>query len=271
MAVGDYTVVGPSDFVEQPKRTDETDGIETTIREWQGPASGVEDKIDEIKEELSPDSISVEKSPRSVIIATFADVPLDVAAMDPEDNAVWELIGQDLQKPLQVHPYYHTTDVAPSMIERADQMIRKGTAGSIDWDTEYGAAFHMQHYVSLRLFGIDSYIDFSYIIRKTYTFSNEADFKAEFSMPKDIPGTVISWNDLVVPDRVKFEQPKVHHWDKNAEAWVDKLLVEWLVKSPNVKQQKRPKGWQLIREYWGAEAWAKYIYDGGSWEPPAFA
>ena len=264
MAAGDYVVIGPSDFSEQPKKTEEADGILTTLREWQGPASGVEDKIEEIKEELVPQRISAAKSPLSVIQATFCTS----IAPDLDDNAVWELIGRDLDKPLQVHPYYKTTNRSSEIIELADQKIRKGVAGSVDWDTEY-PDMNIQDYVNRRLHGIDSYISFSYIVRKTLTFTDDYQYRVAFSRIVEIPGRVITWSKIAVPDRVKFAQPTVHQWNSTTKAWGNVALDQWLIKSPGVRQQKRPIGWTLTREYWGAEDWAKHIYDGGSWDPPA--
>jgi len=263
-------VLGANEFTEQPVRTETIDGEKKVIRTWEGPQALLSDKVAEINV-MEPEKLLTQTGVPARIEAVFPDSGEDEE--DPvaraERTAVWELIGQDLDKALAVHPYYNRSGATVKMIEEADEAIRKGTARKTAWDTLY-SGMHIQHYVDLRLRGVDTYVSFSYIVRKTIVFNNAAPILLEYSTEQDsltIPGTIIQWNQIQVPSTAKFEQPKVHTYDQNTEPWQDVLLNEWLVKAPTLKWQKNKRIWELSRDWWGAEKWPMHIYDGGTYEP----
>lgn len=263
MASGDEVVIGKQDMTEQPGRFREVNGVEATVREFRGPRDGIPGKMADLRVNAPLGTIfEVDSAAPASIIMTSPTAD----DRDLERNAVWELIGNDLDKPLALHPYYKVSGTDASIIEEADAAIRKGTAGQVDWDTLH-ATLNIQHYVDLRLRGVDTFISFSYIVRKTLTFTEAREFEAAFDRVTDIPGGVISWRQVGVPPRAKFKQPKVRTWDPDDLKWENKFLVEWLVKSPTIRWVKKPASWSLVREYWGAELWAENIYDGGTWLP----
>lgn len=263
MALGDYVVIGKNEMTEQPLRKRYSDGKWQLIKSWRGPASLVDDKVTDVQSAESPEDIDVDVQPAATIAIAIGDAN----AGNVDDTAIWELLGQDLEKPLALHPYYNKSGASTDYIEEADEAIRKGIARITDWDTLH-AGFNIQHYVDCRLRGIDSYITSTYIVRKSVTFTTKTAYKAEFASAKDIPGKVIAWTDLEIPASAKFDQPQVHtaYFDGSWK-WKDLALNEWLVKSPQVRWHKGQRIWEVTREWWGAEKWLKYIYDGGTYEP----
>ena len=268
-------VKGFDGFTEQSSQKRTVQGETKRVRIWLGPASKLDAFLQGVLDlEPPPESVVSEDGVPAKIEAVFpiaSMVPGGDPAVEAEDASVWELIGQDLEKPLATHGFYNISDSAYVAIEAADEAIRKGTARKTDWDVIY-ATWNIQSYVNHQLRGIDTWNTSSYIVRKSMVFNSAVPIKLEFSVAPGSParpGTVITWADLdtLIPESAKFERPLVHLYDSNFLAFIDKPLNEWLVKAPSLKWEKGKKIWELTREYWGAEKWSQDLYDGGSYVP----
>lgn len=266
--MADEITRGLAAFTEQPQRVEFQAGAWWQVRRWEGPQSLLDDFLPEVID-LNPTRITRINGVPAIVEAwtEWEDAPVDpvVAA---EDNAVWEMIGQDLDKPIETHGYWNRSGVTVSSLEAANDAIRRGTAGAIDWDTLY-PALEVQAFVNHKLRGIDTYDTFAYICRKTIQFSKDTAIELEFEGVTNIPGKVLTWAQLVaiIPASAKFKQPKVHVYDPVAATWTDKPLNEWLIKAPTLRWEKSTKLWELTREYWGAEKWSSVLYDGGTYVP----
>lgn len=268
----DAVVVGNNIFHEQPEAKRLVDGVWKRTRTWIGSDALVDDKVDDVVAlSPAPEEVSVQRGFPAVIEAQFGD---DGAGAESgtdiaERTAVWELIGQDLEKPIELHPMFNTSGSSTSAIEQMNEAIRKGTARGTNWDTVFGNGSNAQKFVNYKLRGIDSFISFTYIIRKTIVFSSAVALRAEFSTSQvnTIPGKVCTYAQINVPARAKFEQPRVHTAStSNPTTWTDPTLDQWLIKAPSVKWQKGKQLWEFTREYWGAEKWAD-LYELGTYVP----
>lgn len=271
MAAGDLVSIGLQDFTEQPKEYRYDNGYWKLIRRWEGPPDLLVTAMQTVQATTIPDSIVAVQGVPGTIQATYGDqdptsnTPPEVAA---EDAAVWELLVPQLEKGLRTHGQFLISGVSVSVMEEIDEAIRKGFARNVDWAAKFGGAIGAaaQKYCNYRLRGVDSYISFSFVVRKTLSFSNPVNLQAMFANANEIPGKVIGWNAIGVPAAAKFQQPKIHLFDENAQAFQDRPINEWLVMGADVQWDKVKNIWTIRRDWMGAEAWAD-LYDGGSWIP----
>lgn len=260
-------VLGANEFTELAKRRELVGGVWKVKRRWEGPQALLDAKTTEVVDEIGrTNNITADEGVPAVIESTSADMSGDQfdPAQQAEDSAVWELLGQDLEKPIGTHPYFEFSPGAtPGYIEQADEAIRKGTARGTDWSA---IDSHLQEYVNLRLVGVDTYISFSYIVRKTITFADEVLIWAEFGGNANMtPGQVITWDAIQIPAKAHFQKPSIH--EKRYGTSEDVPVDQWLVKSPQVRWTKGKKLWELTREWWGAVKWSQALYDGGTYSP----
>ncbi|MEN6360040.1 MAG: hypothetical protein ABFD59_08290 [Smithella sp.] len=258
-------VIGADEFTEQPVRRVYSQGQGwKTVRTWIGPQALTSAKEDDILlMSPAPEGILTTEGVPAQIEATFslAGGSSGIPDLIDEQDARWELLGEDLEKDIATHGYYNVSGSTAAIIEEIDEQIKKGKARNFDWDTLY-PSMNMQSYCNHKLRGMDDYVTFAYIIRKTITTSSTTLLEEDFSA---VPGKIISWGDIGVPSSAKFKQPKIHCYE--TDAWVDKLVSQWMVKAPSVRWQKGKRLWELTREWWGAEKWSSALYDGGSFTP----
>jgi len=200
------------------------------------------------------------------ITATF---PLQVAGWDSDgkaqDEAVWELIGEPVERRLQSHGKFNYSISSAAILERIDKAISDGTAADTDWDVEGAGLGEFNSYRNLRLMGVDSYDSYIYRVRASVTVSKESLLKASFA---DV-GKVVAWSAIaigtVTPAKAKFGQPVIHMCKPlNSGSWSDESVNEWLKQPPTVSWVKGQRKWRITQEWIGAVAMSDVLYDGGS-------
>ena len=269
-------IQGSEEFTEQPAERRTDDGETKLVRTWLGPQAGLSAKLIEVNNmSPTPESTKSFNGVPAMVQATFPDQEDDEddPAARAEAAAVWELIPQQINKPLATHGYFNVSGSALEMLEAADEAIRKGTARKTNWDAAPYVGYHIQSYVNHRLRGIDTYVAFTYIVRRTVVFNSATFLQAEFSTAPEahkLPGVITTWERIGVPDSAKFTKPKIHSAKHNVFGdgqWEDLELDEWLVMAPSVKWQRGKKRWELVREWWGAEKWSSALYQYGTYVP----
>jgi len=156
--------------------------------------------------------------------------------------------------------------MTPGKMEQIDAAIRAGTSTNTDWGGGI-SGFFLNDYRNHKLRGIESWITFSYVIRKTITTTNATTLKLKFIQ---IPGTIITYNSIGVPSWAKFTQPKVHLFNADPgtpNVWSNIDLDQWMVKAPTQRWQKGKKAHELIQEYWGAVGYSSVLYEHGNYTP----
>lgn len=259
------TIVGRDDFTEQPKRRVWRQGEGwRTIRTWIGPqdlATGKESEVRILNP--APDTITTTLGVPCVIEAEFGDAGgQEIPEIQDESDATWELIGSDLEKPIETHGYYNKSDSSPEKIEHINDAIRRGKARATNWDTEY-PGMNAQSFADHKLRGIDSYVSFAYIIRKTIVTKYFTSLKIDSASA----GKIIAYSAIGVPSKAKFSRPRIHRYNRNSSAWEDFDINEWMIKAPSVTWVRSRRVWTLAQEWWGAEFWSSALYDGGTYTP----
>ena len=177
-----------------------------------------------------------------------------VIAVAVEDAAtVYELLGQDIMKPLAQSYYYAIDTVAGPILNGEDitqvmsyydSATTPSTAVLAVWDA-YKAK--MRQFLADMDHGILEVPEAMYVLRETKTVSKRSHVAANYGNVNRVcsPPDVSAVNSLI--------------------AYGDLEDLEWLKKIPTTRTYGKRK-WQMQTEWWGADKWSGRHY-GGSWNP----
>lgn len=271
MAAGDAIIVGIQDMTEQGIReTKEAGEVSRFTRRWEGPS----DKVDITLATLAltgsgiaaidgraPDGQNVERGSGVAPAVVEAFWNTDPA---PEGIVTWELLSQKLIKPLSTHSMFYNLGTATlAGLAAIDDAVRRGTAANTDFAYEYGWPT-LNKYRDYRLLGIDTYQEWSYVLKKTTRISNASSVKLTGGVP---PNTVVNWASIQVPETSKFTQPTGRRLTASeSPTWEDFYFDEWLTEAPSITYQHGKKVWTISQDWLGAEKWADF-YQGGTYIP----
>lgn len=247
-----YQILGSKDIIQLPdKRTwNLTDGLQVYKR-FGGTADAVKAKfnalasaelpsVDEINEEINGQS--------GTLICRIWDYSGAQAGGNTEaNNAVWELRGQDVMKPIETHSDFDT--IIASRKRAIENYVRDPAQYSTTLanDAEKKLAGYLAHQV----------LEFpltEYILRKSIILSRRSTIQASYTNCN----RVVAMENIAPPSVLLGVLTNLPKMDGTSGAW------EWLKKTPQCLQVSKQK-FQLYYEWWGVERWAE-IY-GGSWNP----
>lgn len=270
------TVLGVNAFTEQPKkrRYSVANGWQT-VREWRGPRALLSTKEQEIIDTLAPESIESSDGTPAIITATFPlEGGLSVNAEQTEkDNAVFELVKVDLDRPLMTHGYFNASSANAGILEAIEDAIQHGEA------TTYRASLAgnqpMLDYLDLRVRGVESFWTYSWVIRcQLMTRSTSALVASQTNVGKvhtyaeAIGALPVNDEAVVSSSRIKWDQPTIYHYTNYEEAgvygagWQTIPVNEWLKKAPEVRQfwQGSRRMYNISQELQGAVSWSNVMY-----------
>jgi len=180
-----------------------------------------------------------------------------VIAVAVEDSAtVYELLGQDIMKPL-AQTYYYAIDIAAGPVLNGEDITavmsyyESATTPSAAvlavWDAY---KVKMRQFLADMDYGIQELPEAMYVLRETKTVSKRSTVTANYENVNRVssPPDVSAVNSLI-----------------NYGALAGK---EWLKKSPTTRTYGKRK-WQIQTEWWGADKWSARHY-GGSWNPQVY-
>lgn len=262
MAIHDgsvLTVVGKNGITElKPLRSwTKTDGVSTT-RRFAGPADSIEAYFNELSAATSPGADEMAEQYQGakgeLLIKIYDDSGSSTGGNTEALNSVWELIANDLLKPIE----YHTDFTSISAARKRSLEYAAQTAG---WKAADGTAIAVPSTDAEKsLYGhyANQTLDFmlsTFILRKTVTVSDRSTITASYSNMNEVV-TLASINPPSALIGALTSLPKM---DGTSGAW------EWLKKAPQVRQTTKTK-YQIIYEYWGMEQWS-ILYTNGTWNP----
>jgi hypothetical protein len=279
-------IIGVDAFTEQPEQRDwKPDEGWIITRTWHGPQDKADAYAQTIADTLDPDTIHVEKGVYAVISATFSTTASAPDEGDEEENAkesaIWELDGVRLDKDLRTHPAFNGSSGSDTELESAEVAVRRGTGMTAIATFSEGAGLYIQTYVRLRNMGVNGYLAYYWVIRRTMTTARADDVKAsmenifyvfDYTTNGDGATNRPGIEDFPHTDfqRVKWSQPFVTFWDGNA-ATVEPV-TQWLKMPPQVRNVST-KWVQIVNEWWGTVGydggrgntggWQKRLYEGG--------
>jgi hypothetical protein len=259
MAIGNptyHTILGDSNIIQLPDKRvwNLTDGW-TTLKRYTGTSDAIKAKANELASSSSGvDNIDEEITGKSgqLICKVIEDSGSSSGGNTEEANALWELIGQDILKPIEQHADFLTA-ITPNRKRQINKYIEdtiKATADGIpapSTDVEKALAGYLSHQT----------LDFvltQLIIRKSIILSTKSSITASYTSMN----RVVTLESINPPSILLGTLTSLPLEDGTSGAW------EWLKKAPQLRQVEKRK-FQLIYEWWGAEKWAE-IY-GGSWTP----
>lgn len=162
-----------------------------------------------------------------------------------EAEALWELLPNEVLKPIETMLYFTTTDDDGAAVTAADLAnIRRYYSRAQDPTAAPLIADKALELYKYLLWGMEECYDSSYSLRRTYTVSGRTTLAATYTGVNTVeaPPNISTANTLigVLPSG------------------------EWLKKGPVVRSLPRRK-WHVQQEWWWAKQWAK-VY-GGTWTP----
>lgn len=201
------------------------------------------------------------------------------AAIDPENNAIWEAHPLELQKDLRAHPYFQVSGGLDAEIAAVDAALARGSK----YDTGGVFANYTKRYQGLRMAGVSRYLESGISLKKTIVAARRSLVEVAWANINrtvklvesstngaepaiDPPSEILEGiaditrlrRDLLDPVTVPYPDGDVNYWEDGK--W------EWLKKTPVVRQEQGGKRYRIMYEWWGAEEWSTILYVGG-WDP----
>ncbi|MDD4860787.1 MAG: hypothetical protein PHI33_01630 [Smithellaceae bacterium] len=255
MAITDtsiYRIVGNTEIHQlRDERTwNPAEGVQTW-RRFVGPAEKIKEYFNELTAagaDSGGDEIreSYNGQAGQVHIRVIDDSGGEDGGNTEELNAVWELMSQDIQKPIESHPDFDSVIAAKKREIEKKARDAESFIGGTDAETNLYAYYSNQ---------VLDYIATQLILRKSITVST----KSAITLSYANLNTVVAIGAINPPSKLLGALTSLPKMDGTTGAW------EWLKKGPQCRQLGRSK-FALSYEWWGADRWAKIPY-GGTWEP----
>lgn len=172
----------------------------------------------------------------------------------PQDNELWEFIGQDLFKSIKAHPTFNTTSPAgvQDTLEAARLYFRtaqqQGSAPS-------GAP--ATTYYELLLRGTDEYVRSAAILRQTLLVGARSTTQANWE------GVDRAWkfdSEPGSPDMPTAGQQVIIGSVESMDDFFPSLR-QWLKRAPTITQAGRRR-FRIQTEWWFARNWSEVLYSG---------
>jgi hypothetical protein len=234
-------VIGDSGATEQAqkRRWSQERGWQT-VRTWVGPVAAIRTLVPSLTS--SADEVEVTESSPAEVVAYFGD---DGVSGDPVVSEELELVGNDLERPLELHPWWKDNESSHPGFIKAVAQIRKDMDNPAvdvpakDYDTAFSCS-QANKYRDCILIGTTSYVAAQYVLRHTVHSGTRSSYKASMS---DV-NKVVSSGSLPSHAKAKFSLPPTG---------------EWLKKAPQV--QRIGLRYRITQEYWHAAKWL-FTYGG---------
>lgn len=281
----DEILLGLNEFTEQPIEVVHQQGEpDHIVRTFIGPRSMAADQEATLLSTYPVLSLnSVRSAPTIIKIETSEAVTGlggGISPIDPDTLAlsqvVWTLDWERDMRDVRSHPWFDTSGVSVSVIEKIDAAIKKGIASVTDWDAAYSVT-HMNDYRDTRLRGITQYIAYAPVLRAQVSLT----YFSKLHVPAIGEGKVIPWSsinipfpggDAYTPVKALIDQPTIHVFGGyvhptpgiSAGAWGDAPVNEWLVNPLKRGYTRNPPKYDFTFEWLGATTYDQHLYDGGS-------
>ena len=254
-----YTVKGSSDIIRLPdKRTwNLNDGVQT-FKRFQGTDDAIKAKFNELSsgvdDEGAPVDTGIDDLNEDIdgkvgrLLARVIEDSGGSAGSNTEAlNAVWEVIANDILKPIETHSYFDAiTAERKRYVEDAARNADALDAAATDTEKI------LYTYYSVQML---DYILTEFIIRKSTVVSSRSAITASYTDTN----RVVTLASIGPPSALLGSLTSLPKGDGTSGAW------EWLKKAPQVRQISRRK-FQISYEWHGAERWSLRFY-GGTWVP----
>lgn len=248
-----HKVLGTTEIIRLPdKRTwNQTDGTQTFHR-FAGTAEAVQRKFNELAAAGSSSGVDdldedITGKAGKLVCRVIEDSGTASGGNTEALNAVWEVLAQDILKPIETHTDFNSVlTTRKRLIEKEARDPGTQTLGTMT-DAEK----------SLYGYYANQVLDFmltEFIIRKTIVASTRSELTLNYASAN----RVVTLASIDPPSVLIGSLTSLPKMDGTSGQW------EWLKKAPQVRQVGKRK-FQLVYEWHGAERWAE-IY-GGSWTP----
>lgn len=163
------------------------------------------------------------------------------------DNAVWELLNNEMVKPVLNHPYFDTTD-ANVKAEYSNIGRTVNTTKEVVPATDQGKVL-----LACLKTGVSDVMVVAPVVRQSIIVSSRNIYNPTNDQAKQV---FTIWNSTqllaIIPTR--------YIWRVLLSADGGYKDFHWLNKAPQFREISKYR-FQISVEYWGAESWIKYFFD----------
>ncbi len=198
---------------------------EVQQNEWHGPAGEIFTLYNNYKALAGStpqlDSLELDLRMPARLVATFAE----------NGETMYELLANDLMKPIYQHSYFDALTPAQKIAVRI--AVDEGT--TITTPAEAVALFNFL------ATGVEEYLETQYVLRETKRVSLRSEVKASYT----------NVNRVDNPPEYATSTPMISSVPTG----------EWLKRSPIVRNLGQRR-WEVITEWWWANKWSSILYGG---------
>lgn len=245
-------VVGSTDAIElAPKRKwNLTDGVQT-MKQFAGTSDAIAAKFNELSATVNSGVDDLDEEINGKSGRLFARVIEDSGSSSGGNtealNAVWEVYGMPLLKPIESHTDFDAvTAKRKRYVEKSARDAEALDAGATDAE-KLLYAYYSEQILDFRMFNLE--------LRKTTTLSSRSAITASYANINE----VVTLASIAPPTALIGVLTSLPKMDGTSGAW------QWLKDCPQTRQVAKRK-FQLSYSWTGAERWAN-IYPGGTYAP----
>lgn len=223
---------------------------ETRIEVWEGPITKINERFELLKN--TPDIDKIQKSTvdgKGRLNITIVNSGDEVPGSNFADNAVWELIGQDLYKGLRAHQTFSVA-ADQSKLEDTRKFYEEGLGGVGPHDSD-GAPFTT--YLNLLRRGTEEFVRSVAILRQSLVVGSRSTEKADWEnvdRAVTLSGTGLDGTGAQAIIGAIDTMPEANSGKK-----------QWLKRAPQLRTSG-DRRFTIVLEFWYAKEWSKVLYEG---------
>jgi len=242
LGLNDYTLVRTSKGWDKDKGS-------SISREYHGPIEKIDNLYESLIGDISIDTIDrTTQMGKGVLIITAAD---DENPNNPEENDLWEVVGQDLYKDLRSHQTYNQ-DADQADLEEVRRAIE-----TVDLNFAEPANEPEKSYHKLLLRGVDQYVRTTAILQRSIQAGPRSLLKASWTGVDK--AWKISGEDGSPNLRTTGDAAIIGYLQEMPE--YDENKKQWLKRAPQLRQVGKRR-FALVYQWWYARRWSHSLYDG---------
>jgi hypothetical protein len=254
-------ILGLNDMTQTAEREGWSKTGGRTITEiWEGPLPQAQILARNERQAGDYDEISLSNTPGT----NHATVELTLQLVDDTTEETWEVDTQEFFENIRSHPYFIPSGSIHEEVLAVDKIIDNGEyfdASDYTWENQ------LNRYYGLRMAGVEGYFSGYIVIRRRQRVSNQADVVLDYTTQN----RVVTLDQISPPEKILGalnKMPVLTGYDGGdiASPQIVDQDYEWLKKPPKATIDEGGRRYEIIQEWWGAEAWSRVFY-GGSWDP----
>ncbi len=221
-------------------------------RTWQGPLSTLATFLASVLPGGYSDYRRVDDGELCTVTAMYEAEAVDGNGTETGDGVLanhWEMEGNDLEKSLFEHP--KVTAVTETMSESGVVTFRRDIEAAMAGSGTITVSGDLAEFSKRMCRGTEAFSVSQYVLRRTVTVRTGASVAPVYS----------NVNRRFTYAQITSAEPTLATANLIAASGLTALV--WLKRTPKIRQTANAL-WEIVYEYWGADAWDTWIYTAAS-------